>query len=420
MAVRLPPSTLPNCSLSWTQNGRSEQRIQQNNASLPTLDLHGYTKEKAIRSLTDFLERSAQKQQQRKSSFVRIITGTGSHSGAMGGPVLKQAVHKLLIKRDMEFSYTKKHGLFLVNVHSGLVLKQNPTAQELHLATASGSGASNNMVQVDSLSQDTKVRIMPRDDEAARLLPNQKKRNKKQGNQGIAMGYADASGAHNTTVRRHSNSSNHSGTFATASIRDTSPLPSEIAADEQQLCQAKSQSLKDTSKQKSERDKEKHELNQILHKTQQEAQEEQRQEEEILRRAMALSEQQATEAKNSSNEEEEELARILALSLHDSQQSFIHDNKEDEELQRMLSQSNLEQTLQQQEEEAELERILKLSLMEDAKQPVVAATTSSDENDEAISACLAHVLGRNISNKPAPGLVPVGRRFEPHEPLGLL
>ena len=396
MALRLPPSTLPNCSLSWTQNGRSEQRIQQNNASLPTLDLHGYTKEKAIRSLTDFLERSAQKQQQRKSSFVRIITGTGSHSGAMGGPVLKQAVHKLLIKRDMEFSYTKKHGLFLVNVHSGHVLKQNPTAQELHLAAVSGSGASG-MTQTESLSQDTKVRIMPRDHEAARLLPNQKKRNKKQSNQGTAMGYADASGAHNTAVRRHSNSSNHSDTFATASIRDTSPLPSEIAADEQQLRQAKSQSLKDTSKRKSEHDKEKHELNQILHKTEQEAREEQRQEEEVLRRAMALSEQQAAEATNSNNEEEAELARILALSLQDSQQPIIYDDTEDEELQRIISQSNQEQIRQQQEEEAELERILRLSMMEDTKQPVVAATTPNiDENDDDDDETFQRVLRMSL------------------------
>ena len=178
MAFQLPPSSLPNCSLSWTQNGRSEQQIQKNhnrhNASSPlaSIDLHGYTQERAIRALTDFLETAARRSNHKQgrsssslSSFVQVITGTGSHSGAMGGPVLKQAVHKLLIKRDMEYSYTKQKGVFLVNVHSGHVLtaSQNPST----MAAAASEATSSSSAVADEGSfvsqQDTKVRLVSRD-----------------------------------------------------------------------------------------------------------------------------------------------------------------------------------------------------------------------------------------------------------------
>ena len=92
---------LANHSLSWTQNRRAEQRIKP----FAEIDLHGFTREDAIRRVTAFWESSSLAPKSRSNPWVCVITGTGAHSGALGGPGLKQAVHKLLVKRHMEFSW---------------------------------------------------------------------------------------------------------------------------------------------------------------------------------------------------------------------------------------------------------------------------------------------------------------------------
>ncbi|GAX12078.1 hypothetical protein FisN_8Lh182 [Fistulifera solaris] len=80
-----------------------------NHHHLPELDLHGLTREKAIRAVTDFIEDN-------KRNHVRIITGTGSHS--THGPVLRTAVESLLTRRHMNFQRDSA-GSFLVNCASG-------------------------------------------------------------------------------------------------------------------------------------------------------------------------------------------------------------------------------------------------------------------------------------------------------------
>ncbi|GAX18962.1 hypothetical protein FisN_8Hh182 [Fistulifera solaris] len=79
------------------------------NRHLAELDLHGLTREKAIRAVTDFMEDN-------KRKHVRIITGTGSHS--THGPVLRTAVESLLTRRKMQFQKDSA-GSFLVNCASG-------------------------------------------------------------------------------------------------------------------------------------------------------------------------------------------------------------------------------------------------------------------------------------------------------------
>jgi len=97
----------------------------------PELDLHGYRKSAAIRAVTDYLEVQAKAAASNslEQSWVRIITGTGSHSSMFGGPVLRTSVDKLLTKRQMEYQQDTP-GSFLVNVCSGYEFAVAPT--ELH------------------------------------------------------------------------------------------------------------------------------------------------------------------------------------------------------------------------------------------------------------------------------------------------
>ena len=83
----------------------------------PTLDLHGYHKDAAIRAVTDFLDRQSS-QSSSKHRWVLIITGTGSHSPH--GPVLRTAVESLLTRRNMTYQRNTP-GSFLVQPQSGEV-----------------------------------------------------------------------------------------------------------------------------------------------------------------------------------------------------------------------------------------------------------------------------------------------------------
>lgn len=117
--------------------------IDRDTGCVPTLDLHGYRVDEAIRGVTDFLEhyRSVFKDQysslaSRSPTFatVLIITGTGNHSSAHGGPVLIHAVEDLLQRRQMAYIRggtgsrinTYGPGTFLVKPNSGITYTYNP------------------------------------------------------------------------------------------------------------------------------------------------------------------------------------------------------------------------------------------------------------------------------------------------------
>ena len=96
-----------------------------------SLDLHGYTKDKAIRQLTLFLSNQARLSKLRKWKFsndndnnkndcyyVEVITGSGSHS--MDGPVLREAVRSVLDLREMKYIQLNA-GSFAINVKVGII-----------------------------------------------------------------------------------------------------------------------------------------------------------------------------------------------------------------------------------------------------------------------------------------------------------
>ncbi|KAL7543012.1 hypothetical protein ACHAXR_012302 [Thalassiosira sp. AJA248-18] len=88
--------------------------------NVTTLDLHGRRLEDAISEVTLFLERIRRTASSRGRLggqhvlFVSIITGSGSH-----GPVLRDAIRKLMEKRGMNFSLERGGGAFQVDALSG-------------------------------------------------------------------------------------------------------------------------------------------------------------------------------------------------------------------------------------------------------------------------------------------------------------
>jgi hypothetical protein len=99
------------------------------NHHLAELDLHGLTREKAIRAVTDFIEVN-------KRNYVRIITGSGSHS--THGPVLRTAVESLLTRRNMNFQRDSA-GSFLVNCASGETFYPPESPQDTKLVVVASA-----------------------------------------------------------------------------------------------------------------------------------------------------------------------------------------------------------------------------------------------------------------------------------------
>lgn len=139
MPTRVPSTTTTNGG----GGGGSSRSLNTND--IPSLDLHGDTESTAIWRVTNFLE------QHSHDATVKIITGTGSHSRQ--GPVLRNAVERLLRKRKMQFRRNTP-GSVLVQPATGITLfRPNPPEDTkvivrdaepapfgLSMATATGCG----------------------------------------------------------------------------------------------------------------------------------------------------------------------------------------------------------------------------------------------------------------------------------------
>lgn len=106
-----------------------------------TLDLHGRRVEEAIAEVTIYFDRirrthaSINNTAANNSSLnVTIITGKGSHSA--NGPVLRSAVHKLLVKRGMTFTMENGKGAFKVDALSGWDLYTAGVATDSKILTS--------------------------------------------------------------------------------------------------------------------------------------------------------------------------------------------------------------------------------------------------------------------------------------------
>jgi hypothetical protein len=104
---------------------------------IPTLDLHGFFLDAAIKKLVEFLEThyaipkavSPSGSPRSLHTIVQIITGTGSHSTSAGGPVLKYAVNDFLQRHSFQYTYYNKGGYFVIPLdnNTGVLSYQSNT-----------------------------------------------------------------------------------------------------------------------------------------------------------------------------------------------------------------------------------------------------------------------------------------------------
>uniref|UniRef100_A0A7R9WX99 Smr domain-containing protein n=1 Tax=Craspedostauros australis TaxID=1486917 RepID=A0A7R9WX99_9STRA len=97
------------------------------------LDLHGYRLQESIRRFTQFIDEVVTTNTTSKSSgrkkfkskdgnvWVLVITGSGAHG--QDGPVLRNGIEKLMVKRGMTYRINRGKGSFMVLANSGVVLR---------------------------------------------------------------------------------------------------------------------------------------------------------------------------------------------------------------------------------------------------------------------------------------------------------
>lgn len=97
--------------------------------AIPTLDLHGFLLESAIKKLVQFLEQHYAQPKTRGAisdgsskdvshAILQVVTGTGSHSTSAGGPVLKYAVNDFLHRHSFQYTYHSKGGYFVIPIYN--------------------------------------------------------------------------------------------------------------------------------------------------------------------------------------------------------------------------------------------------------------------------------------------------------------
>mmetsp|Transcript_28385 Transcript_28385/g.31398 ORF Transcript_28385/g.31398 Transcript_28385/m.31398 type:complete len:303 (+) Transcript_28385:49-957(+) len=101
-----------------------------------TLDLHGFRRDRAIREVTDFLDRVSKSVDEQ--CWVIIITGSGAHSHGEG-PILRTAVQVLLQKREMTFFLNRGRGSFTVDAKSGLILYKKVREEDTKVQVVKGT-----------------------------------------------------------------------------------------------------------------------------------------------------------------------------------------------------------------------------------------------------------------------------------------
>lgn len=221
-----------------------------------TLDLHGYRREAAIAELTCFLEKH--------STWVRIITGSGSHS--RHGPVIRSAVESLLQRRRVRHE-RETPGSFLADASTGDLWWRQ-----------------------DSTEEDTKVIVVPAPKENI-SLPRR------------------------TLRSLESSSSSLSG-----------PTPAEVAREEREVEQARHESLDQSKHEAKLARSERRELEKILNLSEREYNRDQEKERSELERALAASlrddddvdlQHALDRSERETHKEDEALLQAIALSLKD-------------------------------------------------------------------------------------------------------
>ena len=284
---------------------------------LPTLDLHGNRLNHAIRRLTDFLEA----EKSRTTTQVLVITGTGSHSWATGGPVLRGAVEDLLHRRHIEF-VRDTPGSLIVQCQTGITFLKH-----------------------EDSSGDSKIRIESAESESVRLQLAEKRRLMQQHSNGSVS----------------SSSSSRNGDMTTGC-----PSLAEVAREEADLESGKKESLELARQSQSERQREQNEYNRVVDLSINAEREEQQREHKILQQALELSKQHTALARKNDEQQEHELLRqTLALSKQfEASEREVHEQRENQLLQQAIVLSKEQQETEREEDEV-LRQVLAMSQQQD-------------------------------------------------------
>lgn len=330
---------------------------------LETLDLHGFRKEEAIRRVTDFLEQHAsasslsnEKESGARSSntddgrgskngWVCIVTGSGAHSNE--GPVLRTAVHNLLIKRQMDFSALPGKGGFTVNPRSGFT--PQPASQPI----------------------DSKVVVVPSANDHVKVVRRQ------------AATTSSAIASPATSRNHHPQSKDGEEYFA------SNPLPRQVAADDALVADIQNKSRLEHAKvQQQQRRQEKSELSQAVSDSKAAYEEERmvrQQEEETCEIALELSAKEAAQHQQQQQNEEDELKKALSLSTRSLQEERQREENMMEEALRLSQLDSLskQRVTSTDDHDQDLERALELSQRchqeQRASSPSAAAAKREEE-----------------------------------------
>jgi len=301
-----------------------------------TIDLHGKRLEDAIRSTSFFLERvrrawsSAATTGSHGRLMVTIVTGTGSHSAQ--GPVLRNAVKRLLDKRGMTYSLANGRGAYVVDALSGC---------ELHGPAPAATS--------------TKVVTADRQ-EFQRMASLGKKRN------------GDASMAQNlgavAAAGQRSESASHARS-AVGARGSHNPLPAHAVTEDELVKSARQRSAATAQRRK------------------QEERRRNKMEEQDLERAVRLSKIEQRISKNQADEETELLEQTLSASAADEEgRRRAEERRFREEMERALAQSaNYEEERTEEEliERAMRESVVGLSPEERLLHQVIAASLAEED-----------------------------------------
>lgn len=287
-----------------------------------TLDLHGFTKDKAIKHFTDFIASTKWYHLKNTTSdaplttplWAEVITGSGSHSS--NGPILRDAIRALLDKRKMV--YTQENaGSFLVNVMSGYELHPSPSPR------------------------DSKVTFVSQDSDIARVGMSLKKKS-----------VGEVKRTHTSSTQSVDGEHTEGAVGSSNSIIHEALTPAEVRADDENLMCCKKISIESLTVEKKKKEEEERQENELISKAMEESVIFSGYTKELEEEAMqkALWESQ-NESKAIRKDEEEELQKALQASVdYAAQIGFVGDEKYDEMLQVAMDESNRTKKTMEEEE----------------------------------------------------------------------
>lgn len=339
-------------------------------AELVSLDLHGLTRERAIRAVTDFIEVN-------KRNTVRIITGSGSHS--THGPVLRTAVENLLSRRQMTFKRDGA-GCFIVDCSTGETFYRPDQPRDTKVVVASAVPqptlpAQRSVSFAEAIPQAQSYSVCPQRTRRVVSTTTTKRVTKADGST------EETTSTEERIIEGEAHDNRQEQVYAECLYADDSncgqfyahpddPIcgpwmtPAEASAEGSDYYNALERSLEDHQKQMKASQQALMEVDLALKMSLEMFQEQEAREREKelseMQRALRLSEKEAAEATRNNTVEEDELF-LVVLERSKSETKYPQNTDEDEEMKRILELSKNDTVASHEDEEELLRKVLEES-----------------------------------------------------------